>query len=270
MQKRNRVGGGQAGQRLGEEAFLDTGDYAFDEIVELEQRWENRLGCDNFSIAKGYVDHRLKLVVDCLTYRRPGYGQKWRAVFKGFKPISGVDHDMRDFLYFFWREVEIGGRNESEASRSSSCPSGDQKAVSVSDAQSVQLPKLIVPTLVGLQRLNESNGFGGKFLYSFLGGSFKFLDIPCYGERDIVDVDGRVVLKGETASSIVEGSSQILDGIADNEGEVVRDRFQDAELEMDLTSLVVFLDKSFIGIGLPKRFAGGTELLDVGFGPFNL
>jgi hypothetical protein len=257
----------QVGATLGKKPLLNARGYVFDEIAELNKRWANRLSYNDLSIAESYVDLRLNLVVDCSARVGDGHAKEFRAVFKGLEAILGGDPDIGKFHCFACFGM---GNNGLECDAATCGPNGENEAMSIPNAEPVQSPKFIVPTLVGLQCFDEGDGFGGEFLYRLFRSGFEFLGVPRDWERDIVYVDGGVSLDGKAARGMIEGRPQVLDGVAYNGGKFLRDGLEDAQLIDQLFGLKVCLGESFVGVGLPIGLISSVNLLDVGFGPFNL
>lgn len=252
---------------LCEEFPLDPTDYVFHELAEVHERWANRLRYDNFAISKSYLNLKANILVDCVAKGRDGRGKKCRAIFKGVKLTHRIEPDEGRLYWFACFGM---GRDQSDSNGTPAGPCGEEQPVSIANAKAMQLPECVVPSLIGFQCLDEGDGLGGEFLYLVFGKGFEFFSVSSDWERNVIDVDGRVMLHGKAAGGVVKGSSQILDGISYDGRKVWRDGFMDAELVDQLAGLLVFIDEAGVGVGIPERLCGRVDLLDVAFGPFNL
>ncbi len=151
---------------------------AFREADKLLEDWNNRLTLDNLSLVERYLKGELWLLCECIRQgvSVDGKGcasrsssstdsENFRAIFQGVLPIRGADSNR-------WEVNIFTGTDGAEMCQIEDnvpvCgPYRRVESVLVGVTKFMELPKGINPSLVRLQSLKETDGFGaGAFDFS--------------------------------------------------------------------------------------------------------
>jgi hypothetical protein len=244
---------------MGQESSLsvshsDAFNRACDLLGELRQRVENALSLEGLVFSEEYAKGRFSIVC----YFEPSFGGERRHEAVAGK---GYGHVFEDVI------VVVLKANAGQPG----CGDDDDKdSVLIKNVQLVQSPEIVIPSAVRAYVVqNQGGGVGAGALYwSLFDGIDKIL--PRFVERE---VDGRVAFArtpDNLAGEQIEGGSEVMNGIADDERDFLGRRLRDLEAKKILSRLRVHIDPYMIG----ARFEIGDEmpvnLVDVVIGPFDL
>jgi hypothetical protein len=152
---------------------------------------------------------------------------------------------------------------------------GNQEAMLVDVVEFVENPKLLVPSLVRLQSLDESHCGPGDSLYFGAASGFQFLEkvSKVFGlskNREAV-FSGGLVASGvnELPDEVIQSGSQIVENITDDDGQGQgnwRARWKAVDL---IAGLRVVLGVDGIRVRVEKSVNPSLKVTDVLFGPFD-
>lgn len=194
------------------------------EIDVLLHRCENRMSPHNVNIAERYIKGDLGIAFavranrkshegNLLVKRRPNAVMKTKReptlLDRGFgnegRPEYEVVSTSRE------GDLHVGGETATENL------GPDIRSMFVYISNATQGPEEVVPSLVGLQLLNEGNCVGRKSSYlSLRTGGIKLL--PIAREWEVNALITAAVLSGKSAGQMVENRPQLIDGLADDNG----------------------------------------------------
>ena len=150
--------------------------------------------------------------------------------------------------------------------------SGNDKPVLIGYVQGVDSVELFVPARIRLEVVDFLDDlFAGAMYLSCLNGSSKGLRRFAEWELDLVPLSGCFAfIANHLKDEQVEGGSQVVDGITDDQGNFIWHGYLDFDFVGNLAGLAVKATEnpqgalSRIGIDLP------VEIADVMLGPFDL
>ena len=242
---------------------------ALDKCRELMERFEQRLTLDNPRLIQRYIASELYLLI---RFRIGGIDEEFIACLQREKGVLGSD-EYTDR----WR-IKIGERPphmlphmryeiESWKHRTN----GDQQAVFVDIVKSVECPEIIIPTLVWFERVDCFERLIPRTLHFSVFLGFVFLGIACdreiYPDRIWRIVPG--VVTNNLVGQMVQGTHQVLNGIASNKGKTFGGRLNARDVINELSRLRIALGPDSIGCGMEESSDLAVNITDVLFGPFN-
>jgi hypothetical protein len=147
------------------------------------------------------------------------------------------------------------------------CSSG-KHPVFVENVKLVKFPEVIVPSTVRLQGINEGYQCGLHSLY--FSGGFGFVLGMSLANRKV----GRFARRTPTnlnqlPSQVVEGGTQVVNGVPDDRGDDFRDLLSDLDPVDLLCGLRIELDPVSVWVSGTERLPCGIEITDVVFGPLD-
>lgn len=240
-------------------------DDLLDRAAKLVQDWDERLTMDNLSIAHRYTCGELRILV------------QWR--------IPSLSGEPEDFIAIYERELPIckgqlktgegrwiTQRNWSERDDylGLSDTKDDEEVVFVVRVESVETPEGVVPSLVGLQRLQDAYCVLGRSLYLGHARGFKRFFRSADREHCLIP-GGSTTRIDKLPGKKVKGGAKVVDGVA-NDGSKSRRRIFDDLHAIDLVSRPRFLlSEELVRFGWPEEGTDlGVELVEVLLGPFEL
>jgi hypothetical protein len=149
-------------------------------------------------------------------------------------------------------------------------PTDEKKPMFVGVIKEMQSEQVFVPSTVRLESVNHLYGLWGHSLY--FPGRFGFVSLATLADRKcIVNVGIASIGENQLPYQMVEGSSQILESVSDNEREIFRDRSALTELENQISGLRVSLFDDWVRVGWQseKIMDSSVQISDVMFGPFD-
>lgn len=245
-----------AGLRMSEAGgvcLLDCLHDARDELCELMQRWDNRLSLERLSPAKHYRECRLSLALKLKVSGHSRYakfsatGNGEGAVFKSDAPGPTIDVRQASHGYHW-----------------------NQQQVFVCDVHLVERQEGVVASLVRFDLVEDTgNDIGMGDLYvSLAKGTFHLLSSLTNRKLDVLC--GPIRPSDELACDVINSGPQIVQGVADDKGNLLGEGLRDSELEDVVSGLRIFLDAKSIKISLEEVVQDGVQIEDVLLGPFNL
>lgn len=189
---------------------LKQADDAINKFRHLLKCWNDRLTFDNLRLSERYIKSQLEIIV--------------RLSVVGFR--GKVD----DFIAHHERHFgpTLEGNDNSSASihrpfaKTAAC--GNEDAVLVDAVQFMDIPKSAVPTCVRLYREQDFFRANPYLVY------FSLADSRCVLLGGLADrkvgfpIGGTFSCLDQLPSKMIEGASEIMNGIADNDGEIIGNR----------------------------------------------
>ena len=256
-------------------AKLQERDELIDKVVDqsrrLMEKWNNRITLDNLRLGERYLEGNLDVVLHWEFVGRAGRANQFVAVFHHAQSASNLPSGNRVELirWPLTADFDFGGTAQCGAPRH--CHTYDQMAVLVENVKVVNQPQVIVPPTPSLVRFGFPNEFYGTRRESlYYSRELGFVFGSRFADRKLVLSAGiRLTDHGELPDQVVQGRPEVVYGIADDTGEVMRDFGPDFDPKDLLSRLRILLEASSITVGFTK----GRELLfklsDVVVGPFD-
>jgi hypothetical protein len=146
-----------------------------------------------------------------------------------------------------------------------------QEPVFVEDVEIVQGPEGAIPSLVRFYGIHDEVGdcFGGLMYQSAFDGSYKF--IPGFSKWESSEV---IVTSQPTKNNLVncniKRSLEIMEGISNDESNVIGKRLSLLEMKNVISALRVVLNVDSVEIGCLEGQNASVKVRDVLVGPFDL
>jgi hypothetical protein len=144
----------------------------------------------------------------------------------------------------------------------------DKRIVFVDQVQIVQGPEGVIPSWVWLQRADDIEDIRPGTLHFFLKLGFKFVRLG--GERKVSPLRVFAAERDKLTSQEVERSPVVVDDITHDRRVVAWNGLRHSDYHSYLSALRVALGNESIRVSVEELENPLFELLDVGFGPFNL
>lgn len=145
-----------------------------------------------------------------------------------------------------------------------------QKAVLVDVVKAVKTPESVIPSFVWFERVDSLNVIIAHSLYfSCVLGRCIFPGSISNRKTDVVT--GRLpgFLSNESVDKMVERTPKVLEGIAANGDNILRDGLHADEVIAALASVRIVLDFNCIWAGTEEGITSDLQILDVLVGPIN-
>lgn len=265
----------QAGTLYLQDVALDNLDDAFNEITQLEQRWENRLTFENLSLTKRYLEGELNILITWMV-NAGSFSKKYCAIVHRELPQRPVLRSEIDSLGGgFGKMLSHAGdhfgpiKGHSEASVGG--PYRDDGLVFIEDVELMESPKGVVPSLVWFQPLYDLDCSGRGSLYRFGKGGFKFIQVLPDNEMDVI-VAGPVgvTVADDGDHKQIKGCANVVDGISDNAAPFNRDISLDVHSPLSESGLRICIHENGIRVSGEKLLNFDCKFIDMAFGPFDL
>ena len=224
-----------------------------DSPLEVMERWNHRLTPESLNILEEYLHHRIAIVLNL----RAG-GRTYRTRF--FFPY-GAEDETRDIVASI-RDVKgnpDGG------------PNGEDQMVFISNVQCVEGPQGIIPSSVWLYVLNDARDhIEADSLYFSPNSGYHFLPrFPKCELRVVCPFSARQ--QDQLMRNVVEGSAQVVDGIANDQRNVLHILIRHFHRHMLLAGGIhLFLKSDTVTVRVKESVEQQDQLTDVMIGPFDL
>ena len=243
------------------------------EIRQVSERGKNLFAFEDFNISKSYVEGRLHILV---FFRVAGKSEEYLALFRN---KQGADPWDRDGFF-------LGGWDDSEKLRdpqrreSISVTDGivysadtlglrDQKFVFIGNVHFVKPPESIISTEVRLQTVDSL--FIGNAHALYITGSAHSILASTLANREVrVICDKSTIVSNKGCGEMIEGRSEIVDGIADNQADIGIDFGDILNHVLGVCRLRIALRPERAWVCCEKDFYPGLHITDVAVGPVDL
>ena len=251
-----RHDGGKDGSVSQSEESLKLAGKSINEVSHLIERIKNQLAFGNLRLAERYVNSELKLLV---------------------RLVVGTGGNVDDFIACYERDkpilVEPNITTLSEVHPPlvhGSCNS-EQKAMLVNNVELMEQPERLIQSLVRLYRTDDVKCIGRDLLYfSIADGRLVLLGSLSNRKVDVAVWNAATSLD-KLPHEIVQRASQVVNSIANNQGNVVRDRIDVSDVKRRVANFGyrMRLGSKSIGLFGKEGFYAGIQVSDMFFGPFN-
>lgn len=150
---------------------------------------------------------------------------------------------------------------------------GDRKeqAMLIGNIKFVESPKEIASPFVWFVSRNDLDCLEAGSLYYFFNRGFQRFGHPIteYWERRM-STNCSTIHADQLTGQVVKARSQVVNGIADDDGDSFRRMFDNVEVYNLAPSIKIVIKNSSIGIASFEVSKFGFEILDVFIGPFDL
>lgn len=267
--------GGKAKVRLQER--LEVPSYAADLGRDNSQDQDQGNSSKDISLIDRYINGQLHVLIRI----RCSEGEEFIAYLqrrKGLRLNEVHEHPLK------LQELSVGipdykFRAEGSLFTGQECSNVDiqtnsqEQSVFVDIVQTMQNPQVFVPTLVGLKHIQFLHRNETKTRYFSCNSIFGVSVINRaleYGEASLGVHFSGVDLLDHPACEIVEGTSEVLDGISGDKRNFNGYGSEVFDKAVDLTGLWVALDTKSIWVGFPAGSPQGFQISDVLIGPIDL
>lgn len=248
---------------------------ALNEYCELLERFEDRLTLRNLRLPERYRNGDLKLLIE----GRWDGAIDFRIVLQGaYGDEVGRDAEASAERFGFRRKLSYvkTPRTDADEGDGDFCQNTDigscywdDSFVFVESVKLIQHPQRGIPSFVWLEPAYQRFGFGRNSIYFSNRFGFKVVD----GSADGKPCSTRYLLlvgKDKFTNKLVEGGTQIVNGIPNYCTDAVWNGFVDSDAVNVLSGLLVLIQDSFIWVGCMKDLERRLQFRDVLFGPFDL
>lgn len=247
----------------------DLSDY-FGHLIE---RFNNGLALDNLRLVERYVNRELHILlkfrmvdgaefVACLQWDA-GDGDQMPFEVRSALTWMTVHEDFLELRSFTWRSAAAHVRRAG----------GKQQAVLVNLVKFVDTPERIVPTFVWFDRMDRVFSLLPHALYfSVEEGRHVFCGIASNWETALRG-NGATSLADEMAGKMVEGTSQVLQNVPDNQRDLQRHLGNALDVIGALLRIQIILEPNGIWLATPAGECFKQDIpqvVDVLYGPFGL
>lgn len=258
---------------LREESVSERQKNALDEIAHLVEDCDNRLSLKTLDFAKRYVEGRLGVNVKFRSrsngevFNLTWYG--WPSWDRGVVPCRQVS------------APRVANKGEVLASvisladaKETDTPSliykyGDQfVVVLVGPVEFMKGPQQEIPSLVGLSLFNKSDCVGRQELFLFGKCGFEMVSMP--SEWEACTCCGASFFSGYGSDHLIQRGSEVVKGLSYQQNQISRHGLLQAEAIGLLLSGRVYTTDALIIVRLPEMLNEFVDLVDLGFGPFDL
>lgn len=236
-----------------EQEWREIGNQVLDNLEHSRERFDNRLALENNRFSQDYIEGKLQILL------RLHFVVDGDDIIAHIKNISTGERDVERILH-----------PEAWTCESSS----NQESVFVHDVEVVDCPERVIPSLVRLYAANSILDGRTKVLYFSLEKlRFFFLGLE-FGRVEYRECGFGAGLAPadfcELPRQMIQGATQIVDGIAGDNGDNGRSRISFLyEKSRSIRQLRVILGRNFIRLPVEKLGDFRFQVTDVLLGPFN-
>ncbi len=255
-------------------SVCDDVDDAFSFICQSDENSDHRLHWEGLTFAEAYNRSRFEVCFPfggALTLGSPPRAPVALETGHVEDELDATSHE--EGPPFFGSERQFGhGFTELREGHAGIPTSGDDEPVLIGYVQGVDGVELFVPARIRLEVVDFLDDlFAGEMYLSCLNGSTKALRRFTEWELDSVPLSGCFAfIANHLKDEQVEGGSQVVDGIADDQGDYIWHGYLGFDRVGDLAGLAIKATKNpqgvlgRVGINLP------VKVNDVMFGPLDL
>jgi hypothetical protein len=247
------------GLRKGENTALDPFGRFRDEMRDLMKRWNERLTVGEFSLADKYIEGRLYL-----TFELRAGGKLFRAHFGRVGEVSRV-FPLADHVPHVERDPSHGIHRK-------------KHPVLIDNIEFVKNAQGRIPSVAWIYEIDEnlaqplsigSSDSCGVLQFSIINSVYEVLPIPT--DREVEFFDERVRIEGKNGAdpSMIEGASQIMDGIAEQQINACRDLLAHLTLDLDHSDAGILLGADSIHISIGVGSDLPTQITNIFIGPLD-
>jgi hypothetical protein len=266
------------------EQGIKTHDDPVHQITELMEKWKNRPTLDNLRLSERYLNEEFYINLHCLFTGASGNVAKFCAVCEYHKSTVNIDGEtpigvkigqhypkLPPSLATSPRECGVN-MNESLSESAN-----DHHAMLINSVKIMERPEAIVTTLVRLYCLDEFYGKRLNSLYLVAQPPGFFVGHNCLFELGQSLTDGKhgalvrlsPVDQDKLPNEMIQRAPQVMYGIADHAGEIMRNLGSDFDPENLILGLRILVCDDGAIIGLAKGVSQAFKITDVVFGPFD-
>jgi hypothetical protein len=232
-----------------------------DKLGHFFERWDKRLTLENPNFIERYKEGELQILFQFSTGIVP---KEYVIIFQG-KPHVGNSQYPRVRFRRLWEQLRIKAwQMDAEVCSND----GDRETVFVDNTQPVQTPEnLSLPSLIWLDRADSIYAVLPHSLYLSKASGFVFRGAVSDWEINSAFAS-RISSAPESASQVIEGSSQILNSVASDGGDYRVD-WLDVRDTIRGSSLRINVAYGFIWSSFEESVDFNIQIRDVMVGPFD-
>lgn len=251
----------------GSDKPVDLVDDVLDEIRSTMQRVKDRLRLQDLRLAERYVKGELHLLVE---WRSGEIAEKYVAYLQRVSNPAGVVFECGHKIPLIASERlehPVGSADVINTTKGSA--DYDQESVLVDIVQLVQKPEdFAAPTFVRFDSVDNFYRNWPRTLYlsGTLGCVFRGAIENRKGDR--IHFSDTTTINPELHCDLVQSTSQVVDGVADNECYLKGRVGNLGQVVIGCPVLRIEFGPDFVRVGFQKAFEGKCEITDVLIGPF--
>lgn len=235
-------------------------DGLLNEATKIVQDWDDRLAFDNLAIAQRYLANELRIMVQWRISDGGGDAPDLLAIYEREPPL--LDRQLKA-RYGRWVSVRHKRYENSGLSQTED----NEEVVFVVRVETIETPEASIPSLVGLQLLEDAERFWTGSVYQGQTVGFKRFLRPAYRKHRVVAGLSSACIH-ELTSEQIERRAEVVDNITDHRGKPRWWILTNADA-IDLVSRCRFvLHEDFVGFSIEERAEASVELVEMFFGPF--
>jgi hypothetical protein len=239
----------------------------FDLAREFEQDADDGLTIEGLSLTQAYREGWLDLCyLVKISHRAP--------LISGHAFVSDVGQIDQVGVFRAKHDISHSGGmplNDSAqfgAGHSGGLSGQENNVMFISVVETPDAPEISVPCRVGFEVMDRLNNlFAGKPYLSLINGSINSLGFPRKRELDLVQFSGSGA--GHCVDGQIEGGSQIVNRVPDNETKFVWDGFLDFGAQYSLPGLRFMMQDQLKRFLTEKNIDSLIEIVDVVLGPLD-
>jgi hypothetical protein len=238
-----------------EESLKLTGK-SINEVSHLIERIKNQLAFGYLRLAERYFNSELKIVL---------------------RLVVGTGGNVDDFIACYERDKAIFVEPNVDALSDIHSPlvhgscDGEQKAMLVNNVELMEQPERLIVSLVRLYRTDDVNRVWRDLLYFSIANGRLVLFGTLSNRKVDVAVWNTATSPDKLPHEVVQGTSQVVDSIAEDQGNFVRDGIdvRDVKRRVLNRGYRVPLGPKFVRLIQDECLDSSIKIADVLFGPFN-
>jgi hypothetical protein len=218
------------------------------EFSQLAQRWNDSQASERKTVAEKYLGGRLSVILNLAIAQSCGAMRRDQIVAE--LPSANAD--------FF--SLIIDKKNPVDVFELRFC-----------DEEPMLVFEVPIPSRVRLYRLHDAVNdlFRGALCKSAIKASYKSIPGLIYGEPSVV-TSGAVESKFDFRDNVVEGGSEVVQRIAEREGEGVRQNLNSSDFQEIVSAIRIVLNNDFVSSSLRELREYHVEIVDMLYGPLDL
>jgi hypothetical protein len=254
----------------------ELADDAVNKMARLMKEWKNRITLDNLRLSERYLKGEIELLIQFRSVLPDNTGNLC-AVLKYWKPFARRDGDgifnlreqtggLLNLREQIFEERMLGSK--AKAKLPHAICDDEQEAVFVDIVKVVELPEVVIPTLVWLDGIDETYDVRAHSLY--FSRRFGFVFGRSFTDGKAGGFSGTLPIGlNQLPGQMVEAAPQLVDGLTGNQGKFSRRLGANLNPKNSLSGLRICLAEESIWVGFAKGLQPTFKITDVMFGPFD-
>jgi len=251
------------------EEWPKTQDEAVDQIRHVLERFDNRFTLNDPRLAERYIEAEIHLLVHFTV--RP-VDEEFVAYFERAEFVGGVQVNRREQLKCLGQRAgECVLHHLGQVDAMKCRTHGNQKTMLIDTIKLVETPERVVPSTVWFGSVDSIYCVLPYSLYYSIAKGWVTRGVPGNGVTDTSRIGWGTTdsENDELVSQVVQGTPEILEGIARDCGDDDRNRLEIGDVINQLSRLRIALGGDLIWPGIMEDSDCRLNITDVLLGPFD-